>query len=215
MSKWKSALMFVAGAVAGAIVAHTVTKQKYEDILEEEIASVKETYKNRKPMVVNEIKEDVEEEQKVGATPEEKAEMEEYKSILKEQGYTNYTKYMNTDEKDKDEDMNEQTVNTYDDPYVIEPEEFGEDGYDTQTLTFYNDGVLVDDLDEVIPPDDWDALVGRENLKVFDEYGATSVMVRNEHQNIDFEIIKDDWDYASFDVDHGMENIQEKKPHEV
>lgn len=224
MSKLKSALIFVAGVTCGAAVAWATTKQKYEQILEEEIASVKETYKNRQELIVTETKEvteetTVEEDSTAQYTAEEK---EEYNSIIENNGYVNYTKYMNGEEKKENEESIESGC--ADLPYVIEPEQFGEDGYDTQTLTYYADGVLVDDLDDLV--DDMETVVGLENLKVFEEFGASSVLVRNEIFRVDYEIVKDDWNYSDLNQDvppkeemqeyfRAIEEQKAKKPHEL
>ena len=101
----------------------------------------------------------------------------------------------------------------YDDPFVIDPSEFGENPeYDTETLTYFADGVLVDDVDDVI--EEPDIVVGLENLKVFEEFGATTVYVRNDIYNTDYEIIRDDWNYS--DLKEPVEPpVKEKKPHQL
>lgn len=223
MSKLKSAVIFIAGVTCGAAVAWATTKQKYEQILEEEIESVKETYKNRQKLIVTEteqVEEEtvVEEESVVQITEEDK---KEYNSIIENNGYVNYTKYMNGEEKEKEEIIENDSADI---PYVIDPEQFGEDGYDTQTLTYYADGVLVDDLDDLV--EDPDTVVGAENLKVFEEFGATSVLVRNEVFKVDYEIVKDDWNYSDLNQDvppkeelqeyfRNVEEQKAKKPHEL
>ena len=101
----------------------------------------------------------------------------------------------------------------YDDPFVIDPSEFGENPeYDTETLTYFADGVLVDDVDDEI--EEPDIVVGLENLKVFEEFGATSVYVRNDIYKTDYEIIRDDWNYS--DLKEPVEPpVKEKKPHQL
>lgn len=223
MFNLKNTFIFIAGVTAGAAASYIITKQKYEEILEEEIASVKETYKNRQELVIKDESEEVVEDYKPS-----KEDKEEYNSILENSGYVNYTKYMNGEEKNKTTEYEPYKSNNDNDvieecdmPYIIQPEEFGEDGYDTQTLTYYSDGVLVDDLDDVI--EDINTVVGIENLKIFEEFGARSVTVRNEIWRVDFEIIKDDWKYS--DIDSGIKTKEEiaeyykdeddKKPHEL
>ena len=101
----------------------------------------------------------------------------------------------------------------YDDPFVIDPSEFGENPeYDTETLTYFADGVLVDDVDDVI--EEPDIVVGLENLKIFEEFGATTVYVRNDIYKTDYEIIRDDWNYS--DLKEPVEPpVKEKKPHQL
>lgn len=224
MSKLKGLAIFAAGLICGGVATYVATKNKYEKILDEEIASVKETYKNRTPMIIKEETKDEEVKEEVKENDDEdhyvpnEKDKKDYNKILSDNGYVNYTKYMSGVEKEREhmvDDRNEI-------PYVIEPDEFGEDGYDTQTLTYYSDNVLVDDLDDIV--EDPEIVVGIENLKVFDEFGATSVLVRNEIFKMDYEIIKDDWKYSDFKqdvppkeklVEYYRNKEREKKPHEL
>ena len=225
MSKLKTILVFTAGLICGGAGAYIAAKSQYERILKDEIDSVKETYKNRQPLVVKEVEEEHDEDTIEDAIEENNDEAQvteqdkkDYNSILKESGYVNYTKYMNGEEENKETMVYDKN----DIPYVIEPEEFGEDGFDTQTLTYYADGVLVDDLDDVV--EDPDVVVGLENLKVFEEFGASSVLVRNDIFKVDYEIIKDDWNYSDLNQDvPPQEELtefyraieKERKPHEL
>lgn len=75
-------------------------------------------------------------------------------------------------------------------PYVISPDEFGErDGYPTVSLTYYEDGILTDESDEIIR--NIDDVVGEDSLLHFGEYEDDSVFVRNDDLKIDFEILRD------------------------
>lgn len=89
-------------------------------------------------------------------------------------------------ESEEGEDM---TLNDID-PYVIPPEEFGSiEEYDTESLTYYADGVLTDDFDNEI--EDVDFMVGKDSLTHFGEYEDDSVFVRNDRIKTDFEILLD------------------------
>ena len=100
-----------------------------------------------------------------------------------------------------------------DEPYIIDPSEFGNNGnYATQTCTYFADGVLVDDVDEVI--EDPEKLVGNLHVDIFRDFDATSVYVRNDWMKMDFEILKDDWFWSDFDnVPSNPEAY--KKPHQL
>ena len=78
---------------------------------------------------------------------------------------------------------------TKDDIYVISPEEFGENGYDTISLTYYADKILADEYD--CPIIDVDDCVGADSLNRFGEYEDDSVFVRNDIKEIDYEILLD------------------------
>ena len=78
-------------------------------------------------------------------------------------------------------------------PYVIPPDEFGEVGYEQIELTYYDDGVLADDDDEII--DDPEAVVGPYALTSFGKYEDDAVFVRNDARRCDYEILADHRNY--------------------
>ena len=160
----KGLFIFAAGLAVGAMAGACLIKNKVLADAKQEVEEVREYYREK----LNEVKE--EEPQVEVEVPQD---VDVVKEIVKENGYTNYNK--------------PQTVNIpqYDDPYVIDPSEFGEEpGYDTMTLTYFADGVLVDDVDDII--EEADVVVGLENLKVFEEFGATAVYVRNDIYRTDY-----------------------------
>ena len=193
----KGLFIFAAGVVAGAVAGAYLVKDKVMADAKQEIEEVREYYKSKKETKKEEKPVEEKEETKV----EEK---EEYQEITR--NYTNYNKI---------EETPKQAAN--DMPYMINPEDFGEEeGYDTLTLTYFADGVLVDDVDDVI--DDPDPVVGLENLKVFEEFNASAIYVRNDIWKTDFEILKDDWEWK--DIEAGpqgpvTETVIEKKPHQL
>ena len=193
----KGLFIFAAGVVAGAVAGAYLVKDKVMADAKQEIEEVREYYKSKKETKKEEKPVEEKQETKV----EEK---EEYQEITR--NYTNYNKI---------EEAPKQAVN--DMPYMINPEDFGEEeGYDTLTLTYFADKVLVDDVDDVI--DDPDPVVGLENLKVFEEFNASAIYVRNDIWKTDFEILKDDWEWK--DIEAGpqgpvTETVIEKKPHQL
>ena len=191
----KGLFIFAAGVVAGAVAGAYLVKDKVMADAKQEIEEVREYYKSKKESK----KEETVEEQPV---EEEVKEEKEYKTIVENSGYVNYN---------KPEQVAQHSV-LEDEPYSIDPEEFGdkeEEGWDTMTLTYFADGVLVDDVDEIV--DQPDVVVGLDNLKIFEEFpDATCVYVRNETWRTDFEILKDDWKWSDL-----QEPQVEKKPHQL
>ena len=49
----KNLLYFVTGAAIGSVVTWKLIEKKYKDLADEEIESVKETFKNRKQIKIN------------------------------------------------------------------------------------------------------------------------------------------------------------------
>ena len=202
----KGLLIFAAGLAVGAVAGAVLVKNKVLADTKAEVEEVREYYRSARGKVNREDNEEVKEVEEVA-----KKEYELKDIQVKDEpktGLTNYSQitkmYMSKDEFQSP---------MYDDPFVIDPSEFGENPeYDTETLTYFADGVLVDDVDDVI--EEPDIVVGLENLKIFEEFGATTVYVRNDIYKTDYEIIRDDWNYS--DLKEPVEPpVKEKKPHQL
>ena len=126
-----------------------------------------------------------------------KPDLKEYAEQLKKNGYTRYSDLSADDEGVSDKQTK---------PYVIPPEQFGDDEeYEQISLTYYADGVLADENDEVI--EDVEDAVGIDSLNHFGEYEDDSVFVRNDARKCDYEILLDQRTYSEVaeDMPHQME----------
>ena len=203
----KGLLIFAAGLAVGAVAGAVIVKNKVLADAKAEIEEVREYYREsrgQKDEHVEEVKEVKEVEKKEYELKDIQIK-DEPKTEKEHTNYSQITKmYMSKDE---------YQTPMYDDPFVIDPSEFGENPeYDTETLTYFADGVLVDDVDDVI--EEPDIVVGLENLKIFEEFGATTVYVRNDIYKTDYEIIRDDCNYS--DLKEPVEPpVKEKKPHQL
>lgn len=201
MKLFKGLCIFAAGALAGAAVAARVVREKYQQEAEEEIAEMRDYYrelrKNAKTPNEDTIVEENSEEEKEENTKDE------YNKIVKD--YTNYTQYNDTETKENKKEEKEERTNY--EPFIIDVEEFGEDPtYDTATLTYYKDKVLTNDLDDVI---DY-SVAGEENLKIFDEHpDCKAIYVRDDIYMVDYEILRDPYQYDEYD------DFPDKKPHQL
>lgn len=206
-------LLVTVGAAIGSLVAWKVVKTKYEQIAQEEIDSVKEEYKrvmdlqrkevdlyrNKQTAIQNESEESSEEQNdeyypdddERDFTASEKEQVEYYKLT---------SRYRKTEEPDDDktnkegDEEEEDLVQYVNGPYVISPEEFGDEpSFSTQPLDYFADGVLADgwgielDLDETI---------GEDAIDHFGDYVDDIVYVRNERTEIDYEVTRDPRTYA-------------------
>ena len=182
-------VIFAAGAFVGSVVTWKLVKSKYEQIAQEEIDSVKEVFtKKAEDLEVKKL-EDVDIDklfnEKIAGHFEtnltkNKPNLMEYASKLANMNYADYADSV----KKEDDDMCH--------PYVIEPEEFEEladVGYDSDNLTYYADGILADDLDNII--EDVENTVGFEALEKFGDIDDDSVFVRNDDLRCDYEIVRD------------------------
>lgn len=176
--------IFLAGVSIGSVVTFKFVEKKYKRIADEEIASVKESYGKQKQI-------DDACDYKKGASETFKQGVEdatEYISIVKENGYSN-TKYLEMNKKKEIDDVEK--------PYVIPPEEFGiYSDYDTISLTYYADGVVADDDDELMDVEDVESAVGMDSLNHFGEYEDDSVFVRNDRRRVDYEILLSNKEYS-------------------
>lgn len=206
MKLFKGLCIFAAGALAGAAVAAKVVRDKYQQEAEEEIAEMRDYYrelrKNAKTPDEDKMLEEDENSKEEKEVKEENTK-NEYNKIV--ENYTNYTQYNDTETKEHKKEEKEERTNY--EPFIIDAEEFGEDpGYDTATLTYYKDKVLTDDLDDVI---DY-SVAGEENLKIFDEYpDCKAIYVRDDIYMVDYEIIRDPYQYDEYD------DFPDKKPHQL
>jgi hypothetical protein len=161
------------GVVCGILCTKKYFKDKYYNIAQEEIASIKEVQsrKHSSEAVENTSSQEVKHEEP-HATSENKN--DKYNKMLQKMGYI-----------PKDTDA----------PYVIAPHEFmTKDGYDGITLTYYSDGVLADENDEVL--EDVEDIIGIDSLHCFGEYEEDSVYVRNDEKLCDYEILLDNRNYS-------------------
>ena len=183
----KNLLCFVAGAAIGSVVTWKLIEKKYKDLADEEIESVIETFKNRKPRITKDnVKETVE---KVINKYKEPKEIVE--DIVNAERY-----YIENEEEIDEDDESNYTVNVDNDievvtPYVITPEQFGEyNEYGTKTLTYYAANVLTDEIDNPITSEEMITMIGIDALDHFGEYEDDSVYIRDEMNEMDYEILK-------------------------
>lgn len=212
-------IIFAAGAAIGSLVAWKVTENKYEQILQDEIDSVKERYdkiyENRKQLdEIIEEKEsesvdvpDEEDEESIEDRDDEESvdeENEEYHNLILANKYreigrerypdavTRNEYYARKKENNKQEEDDEDMPV---EPYIIEPDDFDAvDGYDVEFLTLYADGKLAYDFDNELV-DDIDGMIGKDNLDHMGEFEEGLLHVRNEEMMTDFEITYDQNEY--------------------
>ena len=175
--KLSSVIIFCGGVFIGGFLTWDFFKTKYEKIADEEIASVKETFEHREPRADKNYK--VEEALKGN---------DAYINIIDSNSYRNYSNTeIETEKKGGTADMELKQ------PYVITPEQYEDNvDYTKVSLTWYNDEVLEDDWGNVLDPDD---VIGRDALKTFGQYEKDSVFVRDDDEQIDYEVLLDTRSY--------------------
>ena len=162
--KIRDLVIFIAGVGVGIGASYNIIKKKHEEILEEEMASVKETYSKN-----NKESDEVTEEKK--PEPEEIASVKEkYEKLTKEYSELNEDSCANSE------------------IYEISYDDFGEEGYEEIELTYYiDDETLTDDADE--PMEELDIISSIGSIDILDgckdgEY----IYIRNKEKEIDYSI---------------------------
>lgn len=168
-------IIFSTGVVAGAIVTYEKIKNKYEEQAQKEIDSMRVYFEKKyvKESKKGDDQNKKDEKKKHGIYRANKTEKVKYNEIAK---------MYQGDVKDID--------NFSEIPYIISPMDFGEkDDYEKISLTYYADGYLVDEANELV--EDIEDCIGSKYINHFGEYEEDSVFVRNDIQKIDYEILYD------------------------
>lgn len=176
-------IIFSSGVAIGVAASWKFFETKYKKISQEEIDSVKKVFSLNKEN--NECtfepdrnpENDESKENKFALTEEE---ADEYAKFIKDLGYT--------DEEKGVENMHKR-------PYILSPDEFGElANYDTESLTYYADGILTDESNN--PIEDVEAIIVEDFADHFGEYEDDSVFVRNDDRKTDYEILRDERNFS-------------------
>ena len=187
MKALKYISIFAVGAAAGSAITWFITKTKYEKIINDEINAQiydirEESIKMREEKIneLDKVKSKMMD--LVNQTDQDNEDDIEYGEIIEADGTI-------TNPVDDIPEPKEKEETDYIEPYVISPEEFDEKGYNLQTLIYYADGYLTDDMD--FPIVDIDGTVGEDAVNHFGEYEDDSVFIRNDNTKIDYEILAD------------------------
>lgn len=204
MGKLNTVIAFFTGAAVGGAAVWYITKERYAQLAEEEINSVKEAYshrgekKEKADAALRRYQGEGEEEPKtpvVTTKVTEKESISEYAKRVQNGAPMEYSKTV-VPPKAMEPEKPAHPVTSGDVPYVISPEEFDElEGYTPISLTYFADGVLADENGVIV--DDVEEIIG-DALKHFGEYEEDAVFARNDVKRCDYEILKDERTYAEF-----------------
>lgn len=170
MNRGINVIIFAVGTAIGAFTIWQILKKKYDKRLQEETQQVWAEIHTASSN--NKTEETVNDEFFTDRT--EKPDLAEYAERIRREQY-NETAAKNVPERDTEH------------PYIIYPDEYGcIEEYDTLPLTYYEDGVLADDDDNIVY--EVDELVGRESLDHIGEFEENVIHVRNDKKRCDYEI---------------------------
>lgn len=179
---YKKALTFIGGAVIGSLVSWYFTKKKYETLAENEIAKMREGYrqKNKELSERARIKPDISEVVKDRITiHQEDVDLDEKEESL-------IAKY-----DEESEPTGEENISPNDD--IIEFIDDGEfasmNGYEKINLVLYEDDVLANEMSDVIVL--VEDTVGQQAIDDFKHYNPEAFYVRNNQLMTEYEITRD------------------------
>ena len=162
--KIRELIIFVVGVGVGIGASYNIIKKKHDKILEEEIASVKETYYKKNEETENVTEEEEPEPEEIASVKEKYEKLTKEYSELKEENCTNS------------------------EIYEISYDDFGEEGYEEIELTYYiDDEILTDDANE--PMEELDIISSIGSIDILNgckdgEY----IYIRNKEKEIDYSI---------------------------
>lgn len=183
-------LIFAAGAVVGSVVTGLIAKNTYEQLIQEEIESVKEAFikKQAEQEEPEETEDEIVTERPVTT---EKPDLMEYAARLA--AYKTDVTADDIQQPTRKIDV-EDELDYEDAPYPIKPESLGDDEFNTEYLTLYEDDVLADNRGN--PVKDIKGMVGSNYQQYFGVYEDDLVCIRNERLRTDFEICRDSRSYS-------------------
>lgn len=164
-------LIFLSGAITGSLITYKALKNKYD--FETEELETEDNASESNDASSNE-------EECIPTTDDFKI----YTKIASQ--YKNYSKKIEKEEK-------KAPMSIENDIHVVSPEDFSDTDYDTESLTYFADGVLTDIYDNRIS--NVEDMVGTEWLTKFGEYEEDTVYVINDKLKMAYEILRDDDKY--------------------
>ena len=179
---YNKALIFIGGAVTGSLVSWYFTKKKYETLAENEIAKMREGYrqKNKELAERARIKPDISEVVKDQITIlQEDVDLSEKEENL-------IAKYA-----EESEPTGEENISPNDDVIeFIDDSEFASmNGYEKVNLVLYEDDVLANEMsDDIVLVED---TVGQQAIDDFKHYNPEAFYVRNNQLMTEYEITRD------------------------
>lgn len=183
MNAIKATLIFVAGAGVGSVVTWYAVKTKYKKIADEEIASVKEVFSKRERKADPEKSPDETSEKTI---QEEDHHMDDYKKIVEDSGYTNYSK-----RPERKDDAEYDLPSEDDNPFVsfINDDEYGYE-FETESLDYYvSDDILVNEFGEVMEEDEVNEAIGVDWKDRVLNCNYDMLYIRNTYQEKDYEVV--------------------------
>lgn len=197
MSNTKVVIGTIAGFVTGSLVTFLVDKARYKKKLIKELNECRDTvnsiYKERLDEKKhrenqNEVPDEVEDTAEPDDFNEDDVETLNFKTKTEYVDYTQfYKKNDDNSERELVDNPNDEEINL--EPRVIDPYEYGAImRYEQIHLSYYSDGILADDDNNIYEEFNWPNTVGADFMDSFGDYEENCVCIRNDALECEYEI---------------------------
>jgi hypothetical protein len=195
----KSILMFIGGIVVGAGASWVYHKNKYEQMVQDEVESLREHMKNGKSTNTEptefEAKDENEEIKQAKEYYDNNLAEEEYdESMARVHNLVRENHY--TSSNDKEENM----ANKYKKPFVVTPDDFASvPGFDTDTFYYHQDDIISNGDNEMLGEHEVEQILGLSVLQIKEQFGVyeeDSVYIRNMRMKCDYEILREEENFT-------------------
>lgn len=179
---YNKALIFIGGAVTGSLVSWYFTKKKYETLAENEIAKMREGYRQKN----KELAERARIKPNISEVVNDRLTIHKDDVDLSEKEENLIAKYA-----EESEPTGEENISPNDDVIeFIDDSEFASmNGYEKVNLVLYEDDVLANEMsDDIVLVED---TVGQQAIDDFKHYNPEAFYVRNNQLMTEYEITRD------------------------
>ena len=179
---YNKALIFIGGAITGSLVSWYFTKKKYETLAENEIAKMREGYRQKN----KELAERARVKPNISEVVNDRLTIHKDDVDLSEKEENLIAKYA-----EESEPTGEENISPNDDVIeFIDDSEFASmNGYEKVNLVLYEDDVLANEMsDDIVLVED---TVGQQAIDDFKHYNPEAFYVRNNQLMTEYEITRD------------------------
>lgn len=179
---YNKALIFIGGAVTGSLISWYFTKKKYETLAENEIAKMREGYRQKN----KELAERARVKPNISEVVNDRLTIRQEDVDLAEKEENLIAKYA-----EESEPTGEENISPNDDVIeFIDDSEFASmNGYEKVNLVLYEDDVLANEMsDDIVLVED---TVGQQAIDDFKHYNPEAFYVRNNQLMTEYEITRD------------------------
>ena len=194
----KNILALIAGIGIGVAISWTYNKNKYEEMVQEEVESLRESKKEK---VTQETmwKESMEAKKGKNVDTNSQKEKEEFDKQLDDvKKIIDYNNYSQNPEAEEDKEIGDDKLMT-----IIKPDDFADQiGYDTDSFYIFADNIVTDENNEVITNvKETLGFTAEEIRNQFGVYENDAVYIRNPKLNMDYEVLRELETYQKRDGD--------------